>query len=173
MRVGARSSLRLVGTGPLEASLRARTAKATRTRGFLGYRDDMPDVLAAADIDVLTSFKEGCARRVLEAMAMGLPVVGTRVSGTKEAIRDGEKRILVGSATPTRFANALETLIDDPVLRSTMGRERTKGRAHRVRRKPPSPRRSRSCIAIASIRSRSQTLENPVATVHGVPRSGR
>jgi glycosyltransferase involved in cell wall biosynthesis len=165
--------LRLVGTGPLEQQLRARAAKGYAGRiEFLGYRDDMPDVLAAADIAVLTSFKEGMPRAVLEAMAMGLPVVGTRVSGTKEAIRDGENGFLVGSGDTDALANALETLIDDPVLRSTMG---ASGRRVALTEFDEAP----IAEALAKLyrhRLHSQSVPDPGESrghIHGVPRSGR
>ncbi|MEO6463131.1 MAG: glycosyltransferase family 4 protein [Candidatus Eisenbacteria bacterium] len=115
--------LRLVGTGELEDSLRARAQSAGLADRieFLGYREDMPELLEDADVAVLTSFKEGMPRAVLEAMAMGLPVVGTRVPGTREAIRDGETGFLVDPADVDGFAAALERLLLDPALRRAMG----------------------------------------------------
>ena len=125
-RLGARGCdfrLRLVGTGALEESFRARA----RDRGledqveFLGYRDDMPALLADCDVAVLPSLKEGMPRAVLEAMAVGRPVVGTRVPGTREAIRDGETGFLVEADDADGFADAVATLLRDAALRATMG----------------------------------------------------
>lgn len=165
--------LRLVGTGPLEPSLRERAAKGYAGRiEFLGYRDDMPDVLAGADIAVLTSFKEGMPRAVLEAMAMGLPVVGTRVSGTREAIRDGENGFLVEPGDVEGLANGLETLIDDPALRASMG---ANGRAIALSEFDEAP----IAEALAKLyrqRLHSQSVPDPGESrghFHGVPRSGR
>jgi glycosyltransferase involved in cell wall biosynthesis len=165
--------LRLVGTGPLEKELRARAAKGYAGRiEFLGYRDDMPDVLAGADIAVLTSFKEGMPRAVLEAMAMGLPVVGTRVSGTQEAIRDGENGFLVGSGDADALANALETLIDDPTLRATMG---ASGRAIALNEFDEAPI-AETLAKLYRQRLHAQPVPDPGDSrghIHGVPRSGR
>jgi glycosyltransferase involved in cell wall biosynthesis len=165
--------LRLVGSGPLEPALRQRagTGYAGQVE-FLGYREDMPDILATADIGVLTSFKEGMPRAVLEAMATGLPVVGTRVSGTQEAIRDGENGFLVGTGDADALANALETLIDDPALRASMG---ASGRAIALTEFDEAP------IAEALAKLYRQRLHSQSAPdigesrghVHGLPRSGR
>jgi glycosyltransferase involved in cell wall biosynthesis len=120
---GGNFRLRLVGTGELEGRVRATVAERGLADAveFLGYRDDMPALLAAADLAVLTSPKEGMPRAVIEAMAMALPVVGTRVPGTCETIRDGETGILVEPNDPAALAAALERLLADPALRRTMG----------------------------------------------------
>ena len=115
--------LRLVGTGALEDRYRARA----REHGledrveFLGYRDDMPDLLAGCDVAVLPSLKEGMPRAVLEAMAVGRPVVGTRVPGTREAIKDGQTGFLVEADDADGFADAVAKLLRDAALRATMG----------------------------------------------------
>src|SRR5699024_10991348 len=82
---GAR--LRLVGTGPEEAAIRARVARlGLDCVDFLGARDDVPDLMAAADLVVLPSAFEGLPLVVLEAMAIGTPVVATRIGGVIEAL---------------------------------------------------------------------------------------
>lgn len=115
--------LRLVGSGQLEETLRtrARAAGMADRVEFLGYREDMPELLADADIAVLTSFKEGMPRAVLEAMAMGLPVIGTRVPGTREAIRDGETGYAICPDDTAGLVAALERLLVQPELRERMG----------------------------------------------------
>jgi len=70
---------------------------------------------------VLTSLKEGIPRAAIEAMAAGLPMVATRVTGTREVVRDGETGFLVDVGEPAALANALARLIDDPALRERMG----------------------------------------------------
>jgi len=78
----------LVGDGPLESTLRE---KATALRvsdriRWAGYRRDIPDVLAASDAVLLVSEREGLPRSVLEAMAAGRPVIGTRTRGITDAV---------------------------------------------------------------------------------------
>jgi glycosyltransferase involved in cell wall biosynthesis len=115
--------LRLIGGGGLRASHEALCVKlgiADRVT-FLGYRDDMADLLAETDISVLTSVKEGIPRALLESMAMGIPVVATRVNGSREVVREGETGFLVELGDSAALANALERLIVDSNLRATIG----------------------------------------------------
>ena len=88
---------------------------------FLGYRDDIPQLLSRSDVAVLTSLKEGIPRAALEAMAAGLPMVATRVTGTREVVRDGDTGFLVDVDDVAGFAGALARLADDPELRARMG----------------------------------------------------
>ena len=88
---------------------------------FLGYRNDIPELLGRSDIAVLTSLKEGIPRAAIEAMAAGLPMVATRVTGTREVVRDGDTGFLVDVGEPAALADALARLIDDPALRERMG----------------------------------------------------
>jgi glycosyltransferase involved in cell wall biosynthesis len=124
-RRGTPFRLRLVGDGPL----RARYEEQCRRLGiqdqveFLGYRTDMPELLADTDIAVLTSIKEGLPRAAIEAMAMGLPVVATRAPGTREVVRHGETGLTVEIGDETGLANALALLIDDPALRARLGEQ--------------------------------------------------
>lgn len=123
VRAGTPLVLRLVGTGELEGQLRAR-AEALGIAGvveFLGYREDIPRILAGSDVAVLTSLKEGMPRAVLEAMAMELPVVATRVPGTREAIRHGYTGFALPPEDVAGLAGALGQLLRDPGLRVAMG----------------------------------------------------
>ena len=119
---------RLAGEGPLRPSLQAtcRRLGLERDVEFLGYRTDIPALLAEGDVAVLTSIKEGVPRAVLEGMAAGLPVVATRVPGTREVVGDGETGVLVELDDRDALARALERLIADPALRTEMG---ARGRA--------------------------------------------
>jgi glycosyltransferase involved in cell wall biosynthesis len=120
---GARFELRLVGGGEGRARAERRVAElglAGHVR-FLGYRDDIPALLAWSDIGVLTSLKEGIPRAAVEAMAAGLPMVATRVTGTREVVRDGDSGLLVDAGDAVALAEALAKLIDDPALRASMG----------------------------------------------------
>jgi len=124
---GRRFQLWLVGGGEGRARCERRVAESGLDGEvrFLGYRNDVPELLEQSDIGVLTSLKEGIPRAALEAMAAGLPMVGTRVTGTREVVRDGETGFLVDMGDPSALADALARLIDDPTLRARMG---TRGR---------------------------------------------
>jgi glycosyltransferase involved in cell wall biosynthesis len=73
------------------------------------------------DLFVLPSHTEGLPLTVLEAMAAGKPVVGTTVGGIPEAVRHGETGLLVPPQEPGRLAEAVITLLKDPVLATSMG----------------------------------------------------
>ncbi len=113
----------LVGDGPL----RARYETQLREMGLaenvqiLGYRYDIPELNADADIAVLTSVKEGIPRSVMEAMASGVPVVATDVKGTREVITDGHTGCLVQLGDAAGLAAKLAWLIDRPARREEMG----------------------------------------------------
>jgi O-antigen/teichoic acid export membrane protein/glycosyltransferase involved in cell wall biosynthesis len=124
-RSGTRFRLQLVGDGKLRAEYQ-RECERLGIDGlvdFLGYRHDMPDILAGTDIAVLTSVKEGLPRAALEAMAMGIPVVATRVPGTREVVRHQETGLAVELGDAAGLADALALLIGDPGLRARMGRQ--------------------------------------------------
>jgi glycosyltransferase involved in cell wall biosynthesis len=113
----------LVGGGGGRAAAEARVAAlglGDRVR-FLGYRDDIPALLTRSDIGALTSLKEGIPRAALEAMVVGLPVVATRVNGTREVVRHGETGFLVDVGDSRALADAIERLARDPELRTRMG----------------------------------------------------
>jgi glycosyltransferase involved in cell wall biosynthesis len=100
----------LVGDGPLEETVRARVSElglADRVR-FAGYRRDIPALLAASDALILASEREGLARSVLEAMAAGRPVIGTRTRGITDALPEG-----TGWLVPKNDVAALTKAIDD------------------------------------------------------------
>ena len=88
---------------------------------LLGYREDVPDVLAAADIFALPSHFEGLPMSVIEAMLTGLPVVATNIRGPREQVVDGVTGFLVPPRTVEPLAETLARLAADPALRSVMG----------------------------------------------------
>jgi glycosyltransferase involved in cell wall biosynthesis len=90
---------------------------------FLGFRDDVPRLLAAFDIFVLPSLWEGLPVALIEAMAAGKPIVATDVDGNCEVIGRDEAGLAVESRDPGGLARALIQLIDDPGLRDRMGRK--------------------------------------------------
>lgn len=83
---------------------------------LLGQRDDVPQLLAAADVYVSPSLSEGAPVTLLEAMAAGTPVVATRVGGVPEIINDGENGLLVPAGDDGALARALARLLDDHAL---------------------------------------------------------
>lgn len=94
---------------------------------FLGQQDNAPTLLHQADIALLASHEEGFSNAILEAMAVGLPLVVTDVGGNAEAVLDQENGFVVPARHPEAFAHALQTLINDPALRkkfSTSNQER-------------------------------------------------
>lgn len=88
---------------------------------FLGLRNDVPDILAAADIAISASHEEGSSNAVLEAMASSCPVIATRAGGNAEAVRDGDTGLLVPPGDPAALAGAILILANDSVLRGRMG----------------------------------------------------
>jgi len=87
-----------------------------------GYRSNMPQVLAEADIVCLPSYREGLPKALLEGMAAGLPCVTTDVPGCREVVVDGENGLLVPPRDHHALANALHRLILDADLRLQMGK---------------------------------------------------
>lgn len=123
----ARSSaarLTIAGDGPEREGLEraARESGVWESVAFAGEVSDVPAVLAEADIYVQPSFQEGLPNSVLEAMAMGLPIVATRVSGNEDVVVDGENGLLVPPGDPKSLAAAIQKLVDDPALATRMGR---------------------------------------------------
>ena len=87
-----------------------------------GKLDDVRDKLATADIVVLPSYREGTPRSLLEAMAVGRPLVTTDVPGCRNVVRDSINGFLVESHNPEMLADAMIKLIEDEKLRERMGR---------------------------------------------------
>ncbi len=87
---------------------------------FTGYRSDLLAVYATFDIFLLTSRREGLPNSLLEAMAMGLPVVTTDVAGAKELVVDRETGFVLPQGDVPRIADALGALAGDERLRREM-----------------------------------------------------
>ncbi|HEX2116896.1 MAG TPA: glycosyltransferase family 4 protein [Alphaproteobacteria bacterium] len=88
---------------------------------FLGYRQDVPALLRAADIFALPSHREGMPRSIIEAMLSGLPVVATDIRGSREEVIDGESGYLVPLGDVQALARALQRLAADQALRKSFG----------------------------------------------------
>lgn len=88
---------------------------------ILGYRDDVPGLLAGMDALALPSAKEGMPSSVLEGMARGLPVVATPVASLAELVEDGASGYLVPVGDPGGLSAALARLADDPAHARSLG----------------------------------------------------
>lgn len=118
----------LVGAGETEPAIRRLVQQdgLSQVVQFLGTRTDVPAILRQSDVCVVPSYWEGFGNVVLEAMAVGTPVVATRVGGIPEIISDGNTGLLVSPADPGALAGAIERLLDNLNLR-----ERIRINAHR------------------------------------------
>jgi glycosyltransferase involved in cell wall biosynthesis len=114
----------LVGRGPLESELRS-LAERLGIAGEVvwgGFREDVPAVMRALDVFVLTSIYEGLGLVLLEAMAAQKPVVATRVSAIPEVVDDGVSGLLVPARDPATLAQAFLSMNDDQI-RLGMGKQ--------------------------------------------------
>lgn len=113
-----------VGDGPLEESIKslAKDLKAEDVILFMGYRDDVYELLPLCDIFALPSVSEGVGLiAMMEAMAMRKPIITTTVGSIPEVVRDEENGILSKPADPDGLKNALYRLAEDKTLRGRMG----------------------------------------------------
>ncbi len=114
----------VVGDGGCREQMEA-TAREKKLGNFIrftGKRDDIPDLLNAADMAVLPSYKEGFSNSLVESLAAGLPTVATDVGGNAEAIEDGRSGIIVPPHEDDLLLEKLGWLADHPDVRRKMGR---------------------------------------------------
>jgi len=111
-----RLRLTLVGDGPERVGLErlAERLCVSSSVDFVGFRDDVADLLAQQDMFVLSSQHEGISIAILEAMRAGLPVVATRVGGVPDTVVDGVTGVLVPPDDPTRLAATIDRLLECP-----------------------------------------------------------
>ncbi len=112
------------GVGPLEAELKAQCEAAGLSGRvhFLGYRQDLQRLLAAADLVVLPSLSEGLPLAAVEALAAGRPIIATDVGGTPEVVLDGQTGLLIPSNNSAALADAMHRILSDPALGLRLGR---------------------------------------------------
>jgi glycosyltransferase involved in cell wall biosynthesis len=119
----------LAGDGDLLPELELRAAPLGERVHFPGavLRDSLPDLYRAADLFVLPAVHDakgnvdGLPNVILEAMASGLPVVASGISGIPLAVRDGQEGLLVEEGNTAAVMAALSSLVDDPERRARMG----------------------------------------------------
>jgi glycosyltransferase involved in cell wall biosynthesis len=123
MQAIARLEQPIVGTGPdwEESKNMAKDLQITDRVVFLGDRLDVPDLLADAQIFVLSTHYEGAPISILEAMRCGLPIIATNVNGIPEQVTDRVTGLLVPHQDVNALAEAIATLIADPHTRQQMG----------------------------------------------------
>src|SRR5207253_2817279 len=112
--------LRIAGDGDAELQLQSLIAElgvADRVR-LLGYQSDPRPLYEAADVFALSSLREGLPNVVLEAMALEVPVVATRVAGVPRLIVSERNGLLVEPSRPETLAKALARLLQSPELRA-------------------------------------------------------
>lgn len=110
------------GVGPEEKRLRELAIALDVSKQFhlVGYRTDMPEIMTAADVFTMMSFREGMPRSMLEAMDLGLPCVGSDTRGIRDLI-DEKGGIICRAKDPNAFAEAFEMLINNPEIGKKMG----------------------------------------------------
>ena len=111
-----------VGDGEMRPALEAR-AHALRLDDrivFAGFRENIPALIAGMDCFVLPSINEGMGRVLVMAMALGKPIVATRVGGVAELLGNGEAGVLVPPRDPPALADAVITLLHDPTRASVL-----------------------------------------------------
>jgi len=116
--------LLLAGEGEYEQELRAWVEKQgiTERVRFLGFRRDIPNLLCACDLLLLTSLREGLPRAVMEAMAAGRPVVATDIRGNRDLVVDGKNGFLVPAHDVEKTTEAVRKLAADKELAARMGK---------------------------------------------------
>jgi glycosyltransferase involved in cell wall biosynthesis len=124
LRTGADAELLLAGDGAERASLAALAAElgiADRVH-LLGYRADTMALYEAMDLFVLSSLREGLPNVLLEAMALEVPAVATRICGVPRLVEDGINGILIDPNSVESLTEAFRRLADDPATRTQLGR---------------------------------------------------
>ena len=112
----------IVGDGPLRPALEelAREVGVAGSVLFLGARNDVYDLMGVFDVLALPSLHEGVPMVLLEAMAMAMPIIASRVGGIPEIVDDGQDALLVQARDIDVLADAIETIANDELLRNRL-----------------------------------------------------
>lgn len=114
----------IVGSGELDSELKELTNHlniAERVH-FMGFRNDVFEILKASDVFFFPSYQEGLPVAVMEAMASGLPIVASKIRGVTDLIVSDKGGFLYAPNDGQGFAEGIEKLINNPILRKEMGR---------------------------------------------------
>jgi glycosyltransferase involved in cell wall biosynthesis len=114
----------VVGNGSLRGQLQAEAERNKLAVQFLGNvpHKQLPEILNSTNVFILPSYYEGHPKTLIEAMACGLPVIGTNVLGIRELIDHGENGYLCGT-TPEEIREAIKDVLSDSGARVLMGRK--------------------------------------------------
>ena len=112
----------ICGEGPKKEKLELLVSRLGLSKQvhFLGYRNDVKELLAISDFFFFTSLQEGLSRSLMEAMALGLPVIASRIRGNVDLIEDGKGGFLCDPHSSSQFASAILKLLSNNELRSQM-----------------------------------------------------
>lgn len=121
----------IVGTGPLESEIKVLSKEMSleKTVHFLGFRNDVAQLLPELDVFLFTSKTEGLGTSLIDALACGAPVVATRAGGIPEIIQHGQNGFLAEVGDDATLAAFTETLLADTDIREKhiqLGRETAK-----------------------------------------------
>jgi glycosyltransferase involved in cell wall biosynthesis len=111
------------GNASAELNNYYRQAKLNEQVHFLGHRDDVPDILAAADLFVFPSLYEGMPGAVIEAMALGLPIIASDIAPNREVAEAERNALFVEPMSASQLATAIDQLLADPDCAEQYGKE--------------------------------------------------
>ena len=116
--------LLVIGDGYLRENLeqQAKQSGISNRIKFLGFRNDIAEILSILDIFILPSINEGMGRTLVEAMFLSKPIIATNVGGIPDLVKNDKSGILVPPKDPTAIANAIQQLLENKTLAKEMGK---------------------------------------------------
>ena len=114
----------ICGTGPRLDQLKNKAAELgiESQVHFLGFRTDIKELMKISDIFLFTSLQEGLPRSLMEAMAVGLPVIVSKIRGNVDLVENGKGGYLCSPNDPEQIADAIIKLVNDSKLRNDMSK---------------------------------------------------